>query len=179
MTQPYNPSQNPNAAAANAQAPTMAVPMTSSAPVAAPYSQQASAYAGGPAPYSASAPQAGAPYAPQGGYAPVGQDSLFGNLMNTTRAFAVKYGNALFIVALVGYGLDWLFDLIKVLMSFGSSTATTYGGVITSGSTGTTVVSLLSTLFAGAAKAMVQLFIFRMIIELVRNTAPRGEGPQA
>ena len=119
MTQPYNPSQNPNAAAANAQAPTMAVPMTSSAPVAAPYSQQASAYAGGPAPYSASAPQAGAPYAPQGGYAPVGQDSLFGNLMNTTRAFAVKYGNALFIVALVGYGLGWLFDLITVLMSFG------------------------------------------------------------
>lgn len=169
MTQPYNPSQNPNAAAANAQAPTMAVPMTSSAPVAAPYSQQASAYAGGPAPYSASAPQAGAPYAPQGGYAPVGQDSLFGNLMNTTRAFAVKYGNALFIVALVGYGLDWLFDLITVLMSFGG-----YGS-----NTGRTVVSLLSTLFAGAAKAMVQLFIFRMIIELVRNTAPRGEGPQA
>lgn len=169
MTQPYNPSQNPNAAAANAQAPTMAVPMTSSAPVAAPYSQQASAYAGGPAPYSASAPQAGAPYAPQGGYAPVGQDSLFGNLMNTTRAFAVKYGNALFIVALVGYGLDWLFDLITVLMSFGD-----YGS-----NTGTTVVALLSTLFAGAAKAMVQLFIFRMIIELVRNTAPRGEGPQA
>lgn len=167
MTQPYNPSQNPNAAAANAQAPTMAVPMTSSAPVAAPYSQQASAYAGGPAPYSASAPQAGAPYAPQGGYAPVGQDSLFGNLMNTTRAFAVKYGNALFIVALVGYGLDWLFDLITVLMSFGGS------------NTGRTVVSLLATLFAGAAKAMVQLFIFRMIIELVRNTAPRGEGPQA
>lgn len=169
MTQPYNPSQNPNAAAANAQAPTMAVPMTSSAPVAAPYSQQASAYAGGPAPYSASAPQAGAPYAPQGGYAPVGQDSLFGNLMNTTRAFAVKYGNALFIVALVGYGLDWLFDLITVLMSFGD-----YGS-----NTGRTVVALLSTLFAGAAKAMVQLFIFRMIIELVRNTAPRGEGPQA
>lgn len=169
MTQPYNPSQNPNAAAANAQAPTMAVPMTSSAPVAAPYSQQASAYAGGPAPYSASAPQAGAPYAPQGGYAPVGQDSLFGNLLNTTRAFAVKYGNALFIVALVGYGLDWLFDLITVLMSFGG-----YGS-----NTGRTVVSLLSTLFAGAAKAMVQLFIFRMIIELVRNTAPRGEGPQA
>ncbi|QQO78704.1 hypothetical protein [Actinomyces sp. HMT897] len=169
MTQPYNPSQNPNAAAANAQAPTMAVPMTSSAPVAAPYSQQASAYAGGPAPYSASAPQAGAPYAPQGGYAPVGQDSLFGNLMNTTRAFAVKYGNALFIVALVGYGLGWLFDLITVLMSFGG-----YGS-----NTGRTVVSLLSTLFAGAAKAMVQLFIFRMIIELVRNTAPRGEGPQA
>lgn len=167
MTQPYNPSQNPNAAAANAQAPTMAVPMTSSAPVAAPYSQQASAYAGGPAPYSASAPQAGAPYAPQGGYAPVGQDSLFGNLMNTTRAFAVKYGNALFIVALVGYGLGWLFDLITVLMSFGGS------------NTGRTVVSLLATLFAGAAKAMVQLFIFRMIIELVRNTAPRGEGPQA
>lgn len=167
MTQPYNPSQNPNAAAANAQAPTMAVPMTSSAPVAAPYSQQASAYAGGPAPYSASAPQAGAPYAPQGGYAPVGQDSLFGNLLNTTRAFAVKYGNALFIVALVGYGLDWLFDLITVLMSFGGS------------NTGRTVVSLLATLFAGAAKAMVQLFIFRMIIELVRNTAPRGEGPQA
>lgn len=169
MTQPYNPSQNPNAAAANAQAPTMAVPMTSSAPVAAPYSQQASAYAGGPAPYSASAPQAGAPYAPQGGYAPVGQDSLFGNLLNTTRAFAVKYGNALFIVALVGYGLDWLFDLITVLMSFGG-----YGS-----NTGRTVVSLLATLFAGAAKAMVQLFIFRMIIELVRNTAPRGEGPQA
>lgn len=169
MTQPYNPSQNPNAAAANAQAPTMAVPMTSSAPVAAPYSQQASAYAGGPAPYSASAPQAGAPYAPQGGYVPVGQDSLFGNLMNTTRAFAVKYGNALFIVALVGYGLGWLFDLITVLMSFGG-----YGS-----NTGRTVVSLLSTLFAGAAKAMVQLFIFRMIIELVRNTAPRGEGPQA
>ena len=169
MTQPYNPSQNPNAAAANTQAPTMAVPMTSSAPVAAPYSQQASAYAGGPAPYSASAPQAGAPYAPQGGYAPVGQDSLFGNLMNTTRAFAVKYGNALFIVALVGYGLGWLFDLITVLMSFGG-----YGS-----NTGRTVVSLLSTLFAGAAKAMVQLFIFRMIIELVRNTAPRGEGPQA
>lgn len=169
MTQPYNPSQNPNAAAANAQAPTMAVPMTSSAPVAAPYSQQASAYAGGPAPYSASAPQAGAPYAPQGGYAPVGQDSLFGNLMNTTRAFAVKYGNALFIVALVGYGLGWLFDLITVLMSFGG-----YGS-----NTGRTVVSLLSTLFAGAAKAMVQLFIFCMIIELVRNTAPRGEGPQA
>ena len=169
MTQPYNPSQNPNAAAANAQAPTMAVPMTSSAPVAAPYSQQASAYAGGPAPYSASAPQAGAPYAPQGGYAPVGQDSLFGNLMNTTRAFAVKYGNALFIVALVGYGLDWLFDLITVLMSFGG-----YGS-----NTGRTVVSLLATVFAGAAKAMVQLFIFRMIIELVRNTAPRGEGPQA
>ncbi|AVM61956.1 hypothetical protein [Actinomyces sp. oral taxon 897] len=169
MTQPYNPSQNPNAAAANAQAPTMAVPMTSSAPVAAPYSQQASAYAGGPAPYSASAPQAGAPYAPQGGYAPVGQDSLFGNLMNTTRAFAVKYGNALFIVALVGYGLGWLFDLITVLMSFGG-----YGS-----NTGRTVVSLLATLFAGAAKAMVQLFIFRMIIELVRNTAPRGEGPQA
>ena len=169
MTQPYNPSQNPNAAAANAQAPTMAVPMTSSAPVAAPYSQQASAYAGGPAPYSASAPQAGAPYAPQGGYAPVGQDSLFGNLMNTTRAFAVKYGNALFIVALVGYGLGWLFDLITVLMSLGG-----YGS-----NTGRTVVSLLSTLFAGAAKAMVQLFIFRMIIELVRNTAPRGEGPQA
>lgn len=169
MTQPYNPSQNPNAAAANAQAPTMAVPMTSSAPVAAPYSQQASAYAGGPAPYSASAPQAGAPYAPQGGYAPVGQDSLFGNLMNTTRAFAVKYGNALFIVALVGYGLGWLFDLITVLMSFGG-----YGS-----NTGRTVVSLLSTLFAGSAKAMVQLFIFRMIIELVRNTAPRGEGPQA
>jgi len=169
MTQPYNPSQNPNAAAANAQAPTMAVPMTSSAPVAAPYSQQASAYAGGPAPYSASAPQAGAPYAPQGGYAPVGQDSLFGNLLNTTRAFAVKYGNALFIVALVGYGLDWLFDLITVLMSFGD-----YGS-----NTGRTVVALLSTLFAGAAKAMVQLFIFRMIIELVRNTAPRGEGPQA
>lgn len=169
MTQPYNPSQNPNAAAANAQAPTMAVPMTSSAPVAAPYSQQASAYAGGPAPYSASAPQAGAPYVPQGGYAPVGQDSLFGNLMNTTRAFAVKYGNALFIVALVGYGLGWLFDLITVLMSFGG-----YGS-----NTGRTVVSLLSTLFAGAAKAMVQLFIFRMIIELVRNTAPRGEGPQA
>ena len=169
MTQPYNPSQNPNAAAANAQAPTMAVPMTSSAPVAAPYSQQASAYAGGPAPYSASAPQAGAPYAPQGGYAPVGQDSLFGNLLNTTRAFAVKYGNALFIVALVGYGLGWLFDLITVLMSFGG-----YGS-----NTGRTVVSLLSTLFAGAAKAMVQLFIFRMIIELVRNTAPRGEGPQA
>lgn len=169
MTQPYNPSQNPNAAAANAQAPTMAVPMTSSAPVAAPYSQQASAYAGGPAPYSASAPQAGAPYAPQGGYAPVGQDSLFGNLMNTTRAFAVKYGNALFIVALVGYGLGWLFDLITVLMSFGD-----YGS-----NTGRTVVALLSTLFAGAAKAMVQLFIFRMIIELVRNTAPRGEGPQA
>lgn len=169
MTQPYNPSQNPNAAAANAQAPTMAVPMTSSAPVAAPYSQQASAYAGGPAPYSASAPQAGAPYAPQGGYAPVGQDSLFGNLMNTTRAFAVKYGNALFIVALVGYGLGWLFDLITVLMSFGG-----YGS-----NTGRTVVSLLSTLFAGAAKAMVQLFIFRMIIELVRNTAPRGEDPQA
>ena len=169
MTQPYNPSQNPNAAAANAQAPTMAVTMTSSAPVAAPYSQQASAYAGGPAPYSASAPQAGAPYAPQGGYAPVGQDSLFGNLMNTTRAFAVKYGNALFIVALVGYGLGWLFDLITVLMSFGG-----YGS-----NTGRTVVSLLSTLFAGAAKAMVQLFIFRMIIELVRNTAPRGEGPQA
>ena len=167
MTQPYNPSQNPNAAAANAQAPTMAVPMTSSAPVAAPYSQQASAYAGGPAPYSASTPQAGAPYAPQGGYAPVGQDSLFGNLLNTTRAFAVKYGNALFIVALVGYGLDWLFDLITVLMSFGGS------------NTGRTVVSLLATLFAGAAKAMVQLFIFRMIIELVRNTAPRGEGPQA
>ena len=167
MTQPYNPSQNPNAAAANAQAPTMAVPMTSSAPVAAPYSQQASAYAGGPAPYSASAPQAGAPYAPQGGYAPVGQDSLFGNLMNTTRAFAVKYGNALFVVALVAYGLDWLFDLITVLMSFGGS------------NTGRTVVSLLATLFAGAAKAMVQLFIFRMIIELVRNTAPRGEGPQA
>ena len=167
MTQPYNPSQNPNAAAANAQAPTMAVPMTSSAPVAAPYSQQASAYAGGPAPYSASAPQAGAPYAPQGGYAPVGQDSLFGNLLNTTRAFAVKYGNALFIVALVGYGLDWLFNLITVLMSFGGS------------NTGRTVVSLLATLFAGAAKAMVQLFIFRMIIELVRNTAPRGEGPQA
>ena len=167
MTQPYNPSQNPNAAAANAQAPTMAVPMTSSAPVAAPYSQQASAYAGGPAPYSASAPQAGAPYAPQGGYAPVGQDSLFGNRLNTTRAFAVKYGNALFIVALVGYGLDWLFDLITVLMSFGGS------------NTGRTVVSLLATLFAGAAKAMVQLFIFRMIIELVRNTAPRGEGPQA
>ena len=167
MTQPYNPSQNPNAAAANAQAPTMAVPMTSSAPVVAPYSQQASAYAGGPAPYSASAPQAGAPYAPQGGYAPVGQDSLFGNLLNTTRAFAVKYGNALFIVALVGYGLDWLFDLITVLMSFGGS------------NTGRTVVSLLATLFAGAAKAMVQLFIFRMIIELVRNTAPRGEGPQA
>ncbi|WP_314720208.1 hypothetical protein [uncultured Actinomyces sp.] len=167
MTQPYNPSQNPNAAAANAQAPTMAVPMTSSAPVAAPYSQQASAYAGGPAPYSASAPQAGAPYAPQGGYAPVGQDSLFGNLLNTTRAFAVKYGNALFIVALVGYGLGWLFDLITVLMSFGGS------------NTGRTVVSLLATLFAGAAKAMVQLFIFRMIIELVRNTAPRGEGPQA
>ena len=167
MTQPYNPSQNPNAAAANAQAPTMAVPMTSSAPVAAPYSQQASAYAGGPAPYSASAPQAGAPYAPQGGYAPVGQDSLFGNLLNTTRAFAVKYGNALFVVALVGYGLDWLFDLITVLMSFGGS------------NTGRTVVSLLATLFAGAAKAMVQLFIFRMIIELVRNTAPRGEGPQA
>lgn len=167
MTQPYNPSQNPNAAAANAQAPTMAVPMTSSAPVAAPYSQQASAYAGGPAPYSASAPQAGAPYAPQGGYAPVGQDSLFGNLLNTTRAFAVKYGNALFIVALVAYGLDWLFDLITVLMSFGGS------------NTGRTVVSLLATLFAGAAKAMVQLFIFRMIIELVRNTAPRGEGPQA
>lgn len=169
MTQPYNPSQNPNAAAANAQAPTMAVPMTSSAPVAAPYSQQASAYAGGPAPYSASAPQAGAPYAPQGGYAPVGQDSLFGNLMNTTRGFAVKYGNALFIVALVGYGLGWLFDLITVLMSFGG-----YGS-----NTGRTVVSLLATLFAGAAKAMVQLFIFRMIIELVRNTAPRGEGPQA
>ena len=169
MTQPYNPSQNPNAAAANAQAPTMAVPMTSSAPVASPYSQQASAYAGGPAPYSASAPQAGAPYAPQGGYAPVGQDSLFGNLMNTTRAFAVKYGNALFIVALVGYGLGWLFDLITVLMSFGG-----YGS-----NTGRTVVSLLATLFAGAAKAMVQLFIFRMIIELVRNTAPRGEGPQA
>jgi|GEM_PF-438124 hypothetical protein len=169
MTQPYNPSQNPNAAAANAQAPTMAVPMTSSAPVAAPYSQQASAYAGGPAPYSASAPQAGAPYAPQGGYAPVGQDSLFGNLLNTTRAFAVKYGNALFIVALVGYGLGWLFDLITVLMSFGD-----YGS-----NTGRTVVALLSTLFAGAAKAMVQLFIFRMIIELVRNTAPRGEGPQA
>lgn len=169
MTQPYNPSQNPNAAAANAQAPTMAVPMTSSAPVAAPYSQQASAYAGGPAPYSASAPQAGAPYAPQGGYAPVGQDSLFGNLLNTTRAFAVKYGNALFIVALVGYGLGWLFDLITVLMSFGG-----YGS-----NTGRTVVSLLATLFAGAAKAMVQLFIFRMIIELVRNTAPRGEGPQA
>jgi len=169
MTQPYNPSQNPNAAAANAQAPTMAVPMTSSAPVAAPYSQQASAYAGGPAPYSASAPQAGAPYAPQGGYAPVGQDSLFGNLLNTTRAFAVKYGNALFIVALVGYGLGWLFDLITVLMSFGD-----HGS-----NTGTTVVALLSTLFAGAAKAMVQLFIFRMIIELVRNTAPRGEGPQA
>lgn len=169
MTQPYNPSQNPNAAAANAQAPTMAVPMTSSAPVAAPYSQQASAYAGGPAPYSASAPQAGAPYAPQGGYAPVGQDSLFGNLLNTTRAFAVKYGNALFIVALVGYGLGWLFDLITVLMSFGG-----YGS-----NTGRTVVALLSTLFAGAAKAMVQLFIFRMIIELVRNTAPRGEGPQA
>lgn len=168
MTQPYNPSQNPNAAAANAQAPTMAVPMTSSAPVAAPYSQQASAYAGGPAPYSASAPQAGAPYAPQGGYAPVGQDSLFGNLMNTTRAFAVKYGNALFIVALVGYGLGWLFDLITVLMSFGGGS-----------NTGRTVVLLLSTLFAGAAKAMVQLFIFRMIIELVRNTAPRGEGPQA
>ena len=167
MTQPYNPSQNPNAAAANAQAPTMAVPMTSSAPVAAPYSQQASAYAGGPAPYSASAPQAGAPYAPPGGYAPVGQDSLFGNLLNTTRAFAVKYGTALFIVALVGYGLDWLFDLITVLMSFGGS------------NTGRTVVSLLATLFAGAAKAMVQLFIFRMIIELVRNTAPRGEGPQA
>lgn len=167
MTQPYNPSQNPNAAAANAQAPTMAVPMTSSAPVAAPYSQQASAYAGGPAPYSASAPQAGAPYAPQGGYAPVGQDSLFGNLLNTTRAFAVKYGNALFVVALVGYGLGWLFDLITVLMSFGGS------------NTGRTVVSLLATLFAGAAKAMVQLFIFRMIIELVRNTAPRGEGPQA
>ena len=167
MTQPYNPSQTPNAAAANAQAPTMAVPMTSSAPVAAPYSQQASAYAGGPAPYSASAPQAGAPYAPQGGYAPVGQDSLFGNLLNTTRAFAVKYGNALFVVALVGYGLDWLFDLITVLMSFGGS------------NTGRTVVSLLATLFAGAAKAMVQLFIFRMIIELVRNTAPRGEGPQA
>lgn len=41
------------------------------------------------------------------------------------------------------------------------------------------MVSLLATLFAGAAKAMVQLFIFRMIIELVRNTAPRGEGPQA
>lgn len=143
--------------------------MTSSAPVAAPYSQQASAYAGGPAPYSASAPQAGAPYAPQGGYAPVGQDSLFGNLMNTTRAFAVKYGNALFIVALVGYGLGWLFDLITVLMSFGG-----YGS-----NTGRTVVSLLATLFAGAAKAMVQLFIFRMIIELVRNTAPRGEGPQA
>lgn len=169
MTQPYNPSQNPNAAAANAQAPTMAVPMTSSAPVAAPYSQQASAYAGGPAPYSASAPQAGAPYGPAGGYAPAGQDSLFGNLMNTTRAFAVKYGNALFIVALVGYGLDWLFDLITVLMSFGG-----YGS-----NTGRTVVSLLATLFAGAAKAMVQLFIFRMIIELVRNTAPRGEGPQA
>lgn len=168
MTQPYNPSQNPNAAAANAQAPTMAVPMTSSAPVAAPYSQQASAYAGGPAPYSASAPQAGAPYAPQGGYAPVGQDSLFGNLMNTTRAFAVKYGNALFVVALVAYGLDWLFDLITVLMSFGGGS-----------NTGRTVVLLLSTLFAGAAKAMVQLFIFRMIIELVRNTAPRGEGPQA
>ena len=168
MTQPYNPSQNPNAAAANAQAPTMAVPMTSSAPVAAPYSQQASAYAGGPAPYSASAPQAGAPYAPQGGYAPVGQDSLFGNLMNTTRAFAVKYGNALFVVALVAYGLDWLFDLITVLMSFGGGS-----------NTGRTVVSLLATLFAGAAKAMVQLFIFRMIIELVRNTAPRGEGPQA
>ena len=167
MTQPYNPSQNPHAAAANAQAPTMAVPMTSSAPVAAPYSQQACAYAGGPAPYSASAPQAGAPYAPQGGYAPVGQDSLFGNLLNTTRAFAVKYGNALFIVALVGYGLGWLFDLITVLMSFGGS------------NTGRTVVSLLATLFAGAAKAMVQLFIFRMIIELVRNTAPRGEGPQA
>ena len=167
MTQPYNPSQNPNAAAANAQAPTMAVPMTSSAPVAAPYSQQASAYAGGPAPYSASAPQAGAPYAPQGGYAPVGQDSLFGNLLNTTRAFAVKYGNALFVVALGGYGRGWLFDLITVLMSFGGS------------NTGRTVVSLLATLFAGAAKAMVQLFIFRMIIELVRNTAPRGEGPQA
>ena len=173
MTQPYNPSQNPNAAAANAQAPTMAVPMTSSAPVAAPYSQQASAYAGGPAPYSASAPQAGAPYAPQGGYAPVGQDSLFGNLLNTTRAFAVKYGNALFVVALVAYGLDWLFDLIKVLMSFGGRSSV-YGST-----TGTTVVALLSTLFAGAAKAMVQLFIFRMIIELVRNTAPRGEGPQA
>ena len=76
---------------------------------------------------------------------------------------------ALFIVALVGYGLGWLFDLITVLMSFGG-----YGS-----NTGRTVVSLLATLFAGAAKAMVQLFIFRMIIELVRNTAPRGEGPQA
>ena len=67
----------------------------------------------------------------------------------------------------MGYGLGWLFDLITVLMSFGGS------------NTGRTVVSLLATLFAGAAKAMVQLFIFRMIIELVRNTAPRGEGPQA
>ena len=47
------------------------------------------------------------------------------------------------------------------------------------GTTGADIVRFFSTLIVGAAAALVQLFIFRMIIELVRNTAPKGEGPQA
>ncbi len=150
MTQPQYPGQ-----------PFPQQPSASSAP--APATGQYAAQGQYAQPGQAQAPYAGAPVQGASG------ESFVSNLMNSTRAFAAKYGNLLFIVAMVAYGLDWFFDVILAVMNL----ANDYG------TTGADIVRFFSTLIVGAAAALVQLFIFRMIIELVRNTAPKGEGPQA
>lgn len=151
MTQPQNPGQPyfpPASSAPSAPIPGQPYP-PQGAPQTGPIpSAPSAAMPGGPVP-------PGQPYPPQG---PAG-DSLFGNLFDTSKGFAERFGKVAFIVAVIAFTLNWLY----AAFSHGDN----YDGY--------DFGEFLISLFIYAPWAVMQIFLVRLFIELVVNASKRAQ----
>lgn len=86
------------------------------------------------------------------------QDSFFANLMNTSRGFVNKFGKLVFLLIIIGIGLNLL------LTAFMAGLGLTGDDL--------DLRQFFLHLICGIPWALVQIGLVRMFIELVRNTTP-------
>ena len=116
----------------------------------------------------------GAPGAPGQPFPPAASgESLFGNLFDTSKEFVTKYSRIVFIVASIAVGLGWL-GVGYMGGKMGAVASAISDPRNYDGSTFDGLSFILSLLFSAPAYLTV-LFVIRLFIELVSNSAKTNQ----
>ena len=157
MTQPVNPGQP--------YIPQASAPSAPGTYPGQPYIPPTSA-ASAPGVYPGQQPHPGQVPGGFPAQAPVG-DSFFGNLFDTSRGFAEKYGKVIFIVAAVSFVLMWIYG---AYVAGDAAAAYNFDGG-REYNVGRFFIDLLLT----APYCVLQIGLVRLFIELVRGSAHRAQ----
>lgn len=118
----------------------------------------------------------GAPGVPGQPFAPTASgESLFSSLFDTSKEFVTKYSRVVFIVASVAVGLGWLGTgymggkigaVANALSDFGANGGSTFDAL-----------SFIMSLLLSSPAYITTLFMIRLFIELVSNSAKKNQQP--